>query len=316
MFNKSPSRFVMNIAITGSSGFIGSALRAHFEQAGYRVTRVLRMGRGGQAAQGSVFWDLARPGDLAAGLEGVDAVIHLAGAGISDHRWTAAYKQEILESRVQGTRGLSEALGMMKKKPQVLISASAVGIYGPRGTERINESAVSGSDFLAKVCRNWEELAEPARKAGIRVVHPRISLVLGTQGGALKKMLLPFKLGLGGVIGTGKQIYSWITLQDLCEAFAFLVASPTAQGPYNLAAPGACSNLEYTKALGRALKRPTLFPMPAFAARLAFGEMADALLLSGQNTWPGRLLGEGFKFKSESIDKAFEQVFKAKELPL
>jgi uncharacterized protein (TIGR01777 family) len=242
-------------------------------------------------------------------LEGCGAVIHLAWAGISDHRWTASYKKKILESRVQGTRSLSQSLAAMKQKPQVLISASAIGIYGPRGDEALDENAPLGNDFLAEVCKAWEKSADPAREAGIRVVHPRFGLVLGKDGGALKKMLLPFKLGLGGVIGSGRQYYSWITLEDLIEALIWLLNSPSAEGAYNLTAPGACSNLEYTRALGSALHRPVIFPMPAFAARLAFGEMADALLLSGQNVRPARLLAENFKFKFQTIAEAFKGIF-------
>jgi uncharacterized protein (TIGR01777 family) len=214
-----------------------------------------------------------------------------------------------LESRVKGTQSLASALAGMKKKPSVLLSASAVGYYGPRGAEPIDEGASPGDDFLAKVCRNWEESTETARKAGIRVVHARTGLVLGRAGGALKKMLLPFQLGLGGIIGSGEQIYSWITIFDWVRAAAFLLEDPAASGAFNLTAPGACSNREYTKALGRALKRPTLCPMPAFAARLAFGEMADALLLSGQNVKPVKLSKAGFKFGAESIDQGFKEVF-------
>jgi len=303
----------MNIAITGSSGFMGTAFKRHLEAQGDTLIRVLRRGSRVQAEAGDASWDFERPEELGRQLEGADAVVHLAGAGISEHRWTAAYKREILESRVQGTRSVALALAGMKKKPKVLLSASAVGYYGPRGSEDIDESSGPGDDYLAKVCRNWEESAEPARKAGIRVVHTRTGLVLGRDGGALKKMLLPFQLGLGGIIGSGEQIYAWITIFDWIQAAAHLMQSPSAQGAYNLAAPGACSNRDYTKALGKALKRPTFLPMPAFAARLAFGEMADALLLSGQNVKPARLLKEGFRFRAETIDDAFKQVFETPE---
>lgn len=295
----------MKIAMTGSSGFIGRALGARLKQDGHHLLRIVRAGSSGKDG---VLWDLENPADLGAKLEGCDAVVHLAGAGISDHRWTAAYKQSILNSRVEGTRSLTQALAGMRQKPRVLVSASAIGIYGPRGAETIDEKAHPGDDFLAKVCLNWENAAEAARKAGIRVVHPRFGLVLGKEGGALKKMLLPFQLGLGGVIGSGDQFYSWITLHDLVESLLFLLKSADAEGAYNVTAPGACSNRAYTQALAKALHRPAIFPMPAFAARLAFGEMADALLLSGQNVWPGRLLEAKFKFKAVAIAEAFDQV--------
>lgn len=290
----------MKIAITGSHGFIGSALVKALEAKGYQVIRVKR--------QGPRFGALD---ELAAQLQGAEAVVHLAGAGISDRRWSAAYKREILESRVEGTRALAEAAAKLDPKPGVFISGSAVGYYGPRGTEALDEKAAPGTDFLAKVCHNWEEAAEPARKAGIRCAVLRTGLVLGRQGGALKKMLLPFQLGLGGIIGDGKQVYSWITLEDWIGALIHILESKNASGPYNLSAPGACSNLEFTKALGKALRRPTLFPMPGFAAKLAFGEMAQALLLSGQNVKPAKLLAEGYRFKAEKIEEAFKQVFAA-----
>jgi uncharacterized protein (TIGR01777 family) len=299
----------MKIAMTGSSGFIGNALKARLIQDGHTVIRLIRpesVKKGSET--GTVAWETGNPGALGGKLEGCDAVIHLAGAGISDHRWTKAYKQQILNSRVEGTRSLAEALAGMARKPKIFISASAIGIYGPRGAEQIDEQAGPGGDFLAKVCLNWEKAADPARKAGIRVVHPRFGLVLGKSGGALKKMLLPFQLGLGGVMGNGSQIYSWITLDDLTRALLFLLGSPDAEGSYNFTAPGACSNRDYTKALGSALKRPTIFPMPAFMARLAFGEMADALLNSGQNVHPSCLLKAKFEFKATAIEQAFQQV--------
>jgi len=299
----------MKIAITGSSGFIGTALKAHLLAKGHLVTPIVRRASQATPAADAIVWDIENPDELGRRLEGVDAVIHLAGAGISDHRWSASYKREILESRVLGTQCLAKALAGMNQKPGLLISASAIGIYGPRGTEAVDELTGAGDDFLAKVCRNWEESALEAKKAGIRVAYLRTGLVLGKSGGALKKMLLPFQLGLGGIIGSGDQFYSWITLNDWLRAVTHLLENSASQGAYNLAAPGACSNRSYTKALGRALKRPTLFPMPAFAARLAFGEMADALLLSGQNVKPTRLLEERFRFEATSIDDAFKQVF-------
>jgi uncharacterized protein (TIGR01777 family) len=299
----------MKVAVSGSSGFIGTALRKRLEQKGHEVVRILRTGSNAAADRGTVLWDFDKPEELARRLEGVDGVVHLAGAGISDHRWTAAFKQEILDSRVDGTASLSKALSAMKTKPRVLVSGSAIGIYGPRGDEPVDESSELGGDFLATVCRKWEEAAEPARKAGIRVVNIRTGLVLDASGGALTKMLMPFRLGLGGIMGSGKQFYSWITLEDHLSAILHLMDLPEASGPYDLTAPGACTNLEFTKALGKALHRPTVFPMPAFAARLAFGEMADALLLSGQNVKPSRLLKLGFRFRAETMTEAFHHIF-------
>jgi uncharacterized protein (TIGR01777 family) len=305
----------MDIAITGSSGFIGQALCSYLALGGHRIRRVLRAGSSQAALPGALVWDPNDPQALGRGLLGCDAVIHLAGAGISDHRWTASYKRQILSSRVEGTQSICQALAGMGRKPRILVSASAIGIYGPRGGEPLDEGAGPGGDFLAKVCLNWEQSAEAARRAGIRVVHPRFGLVLGREGGALKKMLLPFQLGLGGVMGNGAQVYSWITLQDLCHAILFLLESQDAEGAFNLTAPGACSNREYTVALGKALKRPTRLPMPAFAARLAFGEMAEALLLSGQNAKPARLLQLNFRFSAATIDEAFQQIFNSKVNP-
>jgi uncharacterized protein (TIGR01777 family) len=236
-------------------------------------------------------------------LEGVEAVIHLAGENISS-RWTAARKAEIRRSRVEGTRRLCESLARLSRAPKVLVSASAMGYYGDRGDEILREDFPAGSDFLAQVCREWEAATEPASRAGVRVANLRFGMILSPAGGALKKMLLPFKLGAGGRIGDGKQYMSWIAIDDAIGAIYHALVTESLRGPVNVVAPAPVTNAEFTRTLARVLSRPAVAPMPAFAARFAFGELADALLLSSQRVAPIRLQQSGYKFRYPELEGA------------
>jgi uncharacterized protein (TIGR01777 family) len=233
-----------------------------------------------------------------------DAVVHLAGESIATGRWTAAKKTKIRESRVLGTHLLSETLAGQASKPKVLVSASAIGFYGDQGEQVLDETALPGGGFLSEVCQAWEAATQPAEQAGIRVVHARLGVVLSLAGGALKAMLPPFKMGLGGRIGSGRQYMSWIALEDVVAALQFLITQSSLSGPVNVVAPHAVTNEEFTKALGRSLHRPTLFPMPAFVAHLALGEMADALLLASTRVLPQKLLSAGHTFQLPELPSA------------
>jgi uncharacterized protein len=305
----------MYIAITGSTGLVGTALVAALQGRGDKVLRLVRTSassikpREARDPQNEIRWDPAAGQIDAAGLEGVEAVVHLAGEGIADHRWTDEVKRRIRQSRTEGTRLLCDALAGLNAKPRVLCSASAVGYYGDRGAETVDETSSAGRGFLADVCQAWEAATGPARDAGIRVVNLRLGVVLSSHGGALAKMLTPFKLGLGGVIGSGRQAMSWITLEDLVGAILFTLASPALAGPVNAVSPYPVTNREFTRALGRVLGRPTIFPMPAFAARLAFGEMADEMLLAGARVEPRALAEAGFAFRHPQLEPALRQLF-------
>jgi uncharacterized protein (TIGR01777 family) len=244
----------------------------------------------------------------AAPFEGADAVVHLAGENIAGGRWTAERKQKILDSRKDGTRNLAQSIAAAGRKPEVLVSASAVGIYGNRGDEVLTESSASGDGFLAGVSRAWEEALAAARAAGVRVVSPRIGVVLDGKGGALPKMALPFKFGAGGRVGSGKQWMSWITLDDLVRLLIFAMTNRDLQGPVNAVAPQAVTNAEFTRTLARVLHRPAIFPAPAFAMRLLLGEMADELLLSGQRVEPKVAMERGFRFQYPQLETALAHV--------
>jgi hypothetical protein len=255
-----------------------------------------------------VQWDPAQA--LSTGLvSGFDAVVHLAGESIVG-RWSEAKKRRIRDSRVLDTRNLAEALAKASRRPAVLVCASAIGYYGNRADEVLREDSSSGSDFLSGVCREWEAAARPAAEAGIRTTHTRFGLVLSRKGGALQKMLLPFRLGLGGRVGSGKQWWSWIDLQDVAGGILHVIKS-NLQGPVNFVAPHPVTNLEFTKVLGKAVSRPTIFPMPAFAARLAFGQMADELLLASQRVEPVKLKESGYQFKFAELGKSLESILKS-----
>ncbi|HXE76338.1 MAG TPA: TIGR01777 family oxidoreductase [Candidatus Xenobia bacterium] len=295
----------MNIVVSGASGFIGSALVASLRAGGHKVTPLVRYYP--RAGEQALYWD-PKGGKLeAAGLENRDAVIHLAGEPITG-RWSPAKKQRIRDSRVDGTRLIASTLAELHLKPKVLVCASAVGYYGDRGDEVLREESVAGKNFLASTCVEWEAAAQPAADAGIRVVHLRIGVVLHPKGGALKQMLLPFKLGLGGRVGSGKQWWSWIALDDVIGAFEHALTNQSLRGPVNAVAPQAVTNAEFTQTLGRVLSRPTLFPLPAFAARLALGEMADELLLSSARVEPARLIAAGYAFRYPRLEPALRHL--------
>ena len=291
------------VAVSGASGMIGGALCQHLSERGWKVAPMVRSeGREG------IFWSAQEGRIDKEALSKVDAVVHLAGENLTEKRWTEEQKRRILESRVQGTNLIAGAMAEMEEGPKVLVSASAVGYYGARGDEVLDEESDPGTGFLAEVCRKWEEAAEPAREAGIRVVHPRIGIVLSRQGGALGKMMLPFKLGIGGKLGSGDQYFSWVTLQDTVRAIRFLLEHEEMEGPVNLSAPEPVTNQEFTKALGKALGRPTVLPVPGFALKTLMGkELAEEALLEGQRVRPARLLEAGFEFRAPTVAEGLEQ---------
>ena len=295
----------MKVAITGASGLIGGALVPFLTAGGHEVLRLVRRA---PRAKDEARWDPEAGEVDAAALDGVDAVVHLAGVNIAGRRWTEARKALLRSSRVGPTRLLAGALAGLKKKPRVLVSASAIGYYGNRGDAWVTESDAPADDFLGRLSAEWEAAAEPARKAGIRVVHPRIGVVLSPAGGALGKMLLPFKAGLGGVVGPGTQYMSWIALDDLLGVIHHLLDRADLEGPVNAAAPEPVTNAVFTKTLGRVLGRPTVAPVPAFALRLALGEMADAALLASTRVRPERLQASGYRFRFPDIEGALRHV--------
>lgn len=296
------------IAVTGASGLIGSALATFLRSRGSEVVALRRAPAGGGAEPPAPSWDPSTGALSAGALHGVEAVVHLAGENIAGGRWTAARKARIRDSRVVGTRHLSEALAGLARPPQTLVAASAIGFYGDRGDEMVDESSDPGEGFLPEVSLAWEEAATPARDAGIRVVHLRIGIVLTPAGGALGQMLLPFRMGVGGVIGTGRQYMSWVALDDVLAGILHALENDRLTGPVNLVAPHPVTNAEFTKALGRVLRRPAILPMPAFGARLAFGEMADALLLASTRVAPARLAASGFAFGYPEVEQALRHV--------
>lgn len=292
------------VIVTGATGLVGGPLSTALRSAGASVVAGARK-RGGQ---GTMYWNGATGEIDGAPLEGAAAVVHLAGENIAGRRWSDSFKREIRDSRVKGTRLIAEAMARANDRPRTLVCASAIGYYGDRGDELLTESSPAGEDYLAEVCAQWEAACQPARDAGVRVVNARIGVVLSAQGGALAKMLTPFKLGLGGKMGSGRQYMSWVTLEDVVGALAFLVTHESVSGPVNVTAPAASTNAEFTRTLGRVLRRPTVFPVPAFAARLAFGEMADALLLASTRVAPRALEGAGYRFRHGELEGALRQV--------
>ncbi|MBI2955858.1 MAG: TIGR01777 family protein [Acidobacteria bacterium] len=294
----------MRILVTGASGFIGSAVVSFLTDHQHEV---VRLGRATSFTPAEIRWDPAAGKLDPARLAELNAVVHLAGENITG-RWTPAKKERIRTSRVNGTRLLAEALTHASPPPKVLVCASAVGYYGDRGEEVLREESPPGRGFLADVCQEWEAASRPAAERSLRVVHLRIGVVLDPAGGALKQMLPPFRLGLGGVIGSGGQWMSWITRDELANVIHFALTTEGLRGPVNAVAPQVATNREFTKTLGRVLSRPTVFPMPAFAARLVFGEMADELLLASARVEPARLAASGYKFLHPELESALRQM--------
>lgn len=293
----------MRIAVTGATGLVGSALASSLRSAGHIVVPISR-----QPLMGGVEWDPARRKLDVTGLAGVDAVVHLAGESLARGRWSAARKHQLRESRVAVTEWLSSTLAALDPTPHTMISASAVGIYGSRGDEVLTESSAPGSDFLALLARDWELAAAPARRAGIRVVHPRFGMILSTTGGALRTLILPFRLGLGGPMGSGRQWMSWVTLDDTVRALEYLLDNQRITGAVNVAAAGPVHNAEFVQALARALRRPAFIPLPAIALRIALGEMAVGTILASQRAIPDRLAGAGFEFRDDEINAALARL--------
>jgi uncharacterized protein (TIGR01777 family) len=292
------------VVVSGASGLVGAEVAAFLSAGGHRVERLVRRAPAAGSGTAEIAWDPARGTIDAARLEGADAVIHLAGESIAAGRWTPARKHAIRESRVAGTRLLAEALAGLARPPRVLVSASAVGVYGDRGDEPLTDESRPGQGYLAEVATAWEAAAGPARRAGIRVAHARIGLVVAARGGALPRMLVPYRLGAGGVVGSGRQHVSWIALDDLVGLLHWLLVDERLAGPVNAVAPHPVTARELTRTLGRVLRRPTLAPLPAPAVRLLFGEMGEALLLASTRALPRRLEAAGFPYLHPTLEGA------------
>ena len=282
----------MNIMISGSNGLIGGNLKNALTHQGHNIIRLSR--------------DFSKPIDFS----NVDVVIHLAGENIAQKRWSEDQKNKIKNSRLIGTKQLSDQLAASEHKPSLFISSSATGYYGDRKDKDLDENSEPGTGFLPEVCVEWENSTKSAENAGIRTVHIRTGIVLSKEGGALKKMLPPFLFGAGGILGDGKQFMSWISIKDEINAILFIINNQTITGPVNLTAPNPVNNYEFTKILGKVIKRPTIAPLPGFIARLMFGEMADAILLTGNKVYPKKLIDAGFSFEHSTLDKALESVLK------
>lgn len=301
----------MKVAITGSTGFIGSALTATLPRAGHTVTRVVRENGGKSWREPVVRWDPKAGLIDAAGLEGHDAVIHLAGARIGRWPWTERWKREILESRRVGTTLLAQTLARLQRPPRVLLAASAIGYYGIRDPdETVDESTGPGTTFLSGVAQGWEGATAPARDAGIRVVNMRSANVLGPGGGFLAPFLLPWRLGLGARFGSGRQIVSWVALLDYLRVVTFLLDREDLRGPVNIAAPNAVSNADFTRTLATVLRRPAVFVLPGFALRLVLGELANEIL-GGVRVVPRKLLDAGYGFTYSDLEPALRRILNA-----
>jgi len=294
----------MKIVVSGASGLIGTQLVAKLSSSGHEVVRLVRR----SPRSGEIQWN-PKSGTLdAAALEGADAVIHLSGAGIGDKRWTDGYRKEILDSRTATTALLAKTMASLSRKPSVFLSGSAIGIYGARNDEQLTEVSTHGTGFLAEVCEQWEAAAQPAVDAGIRTVYLRTGIVLSPKGGALKKLLPLFKLGVGGKFGNGKQWQSWISIDDEIGAIEHLLTA-NVSGAVNLTAPNPVTNAEFTKVLASVLKRPAIVPVPTFAPKILLGgELADGLLFTGQRVIPAALNASGYNFKHTTLESAFRSL--------
>ena len=297
----------MNVLITGASGLIGKALQRALVEKGHEL---LLAGRGEPDASNKVKWSVVDGFVDVERLEGLDAVIHLAGENVSGLRWTDEKKKAIRDSRVQGTKSVVGGLAQLKNKPKVFVTGSAIGFYGDRGAEEMTEASHSGETFLAEVCREWESESRRAEDLGIRTVLLRTGIILSKDGGALSAMLTPFKLGVGGVVGSGKQWMSWVALPDVVRIIEFALENADLRGAVNVVAPNPVTNEQFTKRLGEVLYRPTFLPLPEFAVNFVFGEMGDALLLDSTRVVPKRLLDAGFEFRYRDLKTALTDALK------
>jgi len=297
----------MKILMSGTSGFIGSWLISKLSGDGHEVTRLVRSRT--RVGLERVFWDPYAGFIEGDRIGGTDAVIHLAGKAVSE-KWTEENKKMMRDSRIETTRFLSRTIAAFDPRPKVMVCASAMGYYGDRGDERLTEESGPGAGFFPDLCRDWEEATEPARKVNIRVVNLRLGMVLGRSGGAIGRMIAPFRLGLGGVIGSGKQYWSWIAIDDVVGAIDHILSAESLEGPVNVVAPGAVTNREFTRALGKVLSRPTWFPIPAFAVRMIFGEMADSILLASARVEPAKLLASGYRFRLPELEGALRHLLR------
>ncbi len=298
----------MRILISGGSGLVGTALTGELRHAGHTLNRLVRPG--GAGAPGDVGWDPISGKIETAGLEGVDAVVHLAGASIASGRWTESRKRLLRTSRVDATRHLVNGLERLARPPKVFVAASAIGYYGNRGDELLTEASEPGNDFLALLARDWEAESQRAEQRGIRTVRLRFGVILSARGGALPQMMLPFKMGVGGRLGTGEQWISWISLPDVVRLARHALENSELGGAVNAVAPSPVRNEEFTRIIARVLRRPALFPAPAFALRLALGEMADALLLASQRVIPARMQAQNYGFLHPELETALRAVLK------
>jgi uncharacterized protein (TIGR01777 family) len=295
----------LRIAMTGSSGYLGRHLTRHLSDRGHEVLRLLRPGHGDT---GALVWDPQERRLDERLLEGVHAVVNLCGENVASKRWTPARKIVLHESRIRPTALLAETMARMAHPPATFISMSAIGIYGHRDDQPLDEQAAPGDDFLAKLATDWEAAAQPAASVGVRVVHPRLAGVLSTDDGILARLLPPFRMGFGGRVGTGKQILSWIALDDALAALTYLLETPELRGPVNLSAPGAVSNEQFARILAAQLHRPAVVPLPETAVSLMFGEMGRSLLLGGARVIPQRLLKSGFVFSYPELPSALQHL--------
>jgi uncharacterized protein len=289
----------MKVIVSGASGLIGNALIPALKASGHSIQRLVR---GAASSSEEISWNPETGMIDRKAIENVDAVVHLAGENIAEGKWTPEKKKRIVDSRVKGTTLLSRTLAELDHPPKVLVSASAIGFYGDRGEEILREDSGPGVGFLSEACESWESSTHPASEKGIRVVNPRIGIVLSPKGGALKKMLFPFNMGVGGKLGPGDQFMSWVALDDVISVIQFAIVTESLTGPVNTVSPNPVTNLEYTKALGKVLMRPTLFAMPSFVVRAAFGEMGETLLLASTRVHPAKLIAASYPFRYPELE--------------
>ena len=295
----------MKVLVTGATGLVGKELVPFLSKQGHDVFRLTR----GKASEAhDIIWDPANNQLPKGRIEGSEVIVHLAGENIAGKRWNPRVKEELRRSRVEGTKLLCETITKLDKLPKTLICASAIGFYGDRGSEMLNETSSKGKGFLSDLCSDWEAACEPARSKGIRVINLRIGVILSAKGGALQKMLTPFKMGGGGVVGSGNQYWSWITIDDLVGIINFCITNEKLSGIVNATVPCPVTNYEFTKTLGSVLHRPTIIPMPGIVARIALGEMANELLLASARVMPNRLSEAGYRFQYASLEPALKHL--------